>query len=220
MIMRPMVSAHMLLGMVTGWRILSPIAKKKGWAPGPVDQWQGGSQGWIVWVALGVLLGDSVVGIGWILIQPVLSKSAEGENLVRTISTAFNTHLSACFLTRKSPSGQNMSRHQFQEEDERAPLLVSDNEAHTTSEALLPPLDDAPQVDLLSHIAVLIWLAGVSLFCFLTTWYLFGNLLSFLQILLAIIVIPPLGIASIRALGETDNSLASSLGSYKYHSTP
>ncbi|KUJ18845.1 uncharacterized protein LY89DRAFT_732387 [Mollisia scopiformis] len=49
MIIRPMVSAHMLLGTVIGWGILSPIAKKKGWAPGPVDQLQDGSQGWIIW---------------------------------------------------------------------------------------------------------------------------------------------------------------------------
>lgn len=212
MIIHPMVSAHMLLGAVIGWGILSPIAKHKGWAPGPVDQWQDGSQGWIIWIALGVLLGDSIVGIGWILLRPFLLKPAEGDSLVRRLSSEFIKHISACFPTRESPISRNILESQFHEAQERTPLLASENEAQATSDSLLQPLDDAPPAHRLSNITSLYWLAAVSLFCFFTTWYLFGNLLSVLQIALAITVIPPLGIASIRSMGETDNSLASSLG--------
>jgi Flp pilus assembly protein TadB len=214
MIIRPMVSAHMLLGAVIGWGILSPIAKKKGWAPGPVDQWQDGSQGWIIWIALGVLLGDSIVGIGWMLLRPLLSKPAEGDNLVRKLSSKYNKHISAYFSTSESPRSRDILESRFQEAQERTPLLgvASRNEPYATSDDVLQPLDDAPPTDRLSNIASLLWLAGVSLFCLLITWYLFGHLLSVLQIVLAIIVIPPLGMASIRSMGETDNSLASSLG--------
>jgi uncharacterized oligopeptide transporter (OPT) family protein len=38
----------MNLGMITGWAILSPLAKHKGWAPGPVQSSTDGSRGWIV----------------------------------------------------------------------------------------------------------------------------------------------------------------------------
>lgn len=38
----------MSLGMLTGWAILSPLAKFKGWAPGPVSSSADGSRGWIV----------------------------------------------------------------------------------------------------------------------------------------------------------------------------
>ena len=38
----------MNLGMITGWAILSPLAKHKGWAPGPVSSATDGSRGWIV----------------------------------------------------------------------------------------------------------------------------------------------------------------------------
>lgn len=38
----------MNLGMITGWAILSPLAKHKGWAPGPVSSSTDGSRGWIV----------------------------------------------------------------------------------------------------------------------------------------------------------------------------
>ena len=214
MIIRPVVSAHMLLGTIIGWGILSPLAKKKGWAPGPVDQWQNGSQGWIIWVALGVLLCDSIVGIGWILFRPLLQKVAQGINPARRYSREFAKEVPARFRTREPPGDPSSSESQLQEAQETTPLLASNSETQATSDSCLQPLDDASPTERLSRIASVYWLVGVSLFCFFTTWYLFGDLLSVLQIVLAIVVIPPLGIASIRSMGETDNSLASSLGVY------
>ena len=189
--------------------------QKEWMGPGPVDQCQDGSQGWIIWIALGVLRGDSIVGIGWMLRRPLLTKLAEGDNFVRRLSSMFNKHISAYFSTRESPRTRDISESRFQETQERTPLLglASRNESYTTSDAVLQPLDDAPQpTDRLSNIASLLWLACVSLFCLFITWYLFGHLLSILQIVLAIIVIRPLGMASIRSMGEIENSLASSLG--------
>ena len=69
MIMQPLTTAHMLLGAVIGWALLSPIVKTKDWAPGPVQDWKRGSQGWLIWVTLGVILGDSLVGICWIVVD-------------------------------------------------------------------------------------------------------------------------------------------------------
>lgn len=57
----PTVSS-MLLGAVLGWGILGPLAKHKGWAPGPIDDWKTGAQGWIMWVSLAVMVADAVVG--------------------------------------------------------------------------------------------------------------------------------------------------------------
>lgn len=212
MVIRPMVSAHMLLGAVIGWGILSPIAKRKGWAPGPVDQWQNGSQGWIIWIALGILLGDSIVGISWILLRPLLRKLSEEDNMIRKLIPELIKNVPAYFSTRESPSGRVILEPQLQEAQECSPLLTSEHDAQANSSSLLRPLDDAPPAHRLSSIASLCWLAVVSLFCFFATRYLFGNMLSVLQIALAIMIIPPLGIASIRSLGETNNSLASTLG--------
>ncbi|KAL8926383.1 MAG: hypothetical protein Q9208_002926 [Pyrenodesmia sp. 3 TL-2023] len=47
-IMGPATTLHMLLGAIIGWGILSPLAKNRGWASGPVDDWTSGSKGWIV----------------------------------------------------------------------------------------------------------------------------------------------------------------------------
>lgn len=53
--------ASMFLGAILGWAILGPMAKHKGWATGPVDDWQTGAQGWILWISLVIMVVDSVV---------------------------------------------------------------------------------------------------------------------------------------------------------------
>lgn len=71
MIMAPVTTANILLGAILGWGILSPLAKKNGWAPGPVGDWNDGSQGWVIWVSLAIVLGDSVVSLSWLLLQAI-----------------------------------------------------------------------------------------------------------------------------------------------------
>lgn len=58
----PTVS-YMLFGAILGWGILSPLAKYKGWATGEVDDWKEGSQGWIMWVSLSMMISDSLVSL-------------------------------------------------------------------------------------------------------------------------------------------------------------
>lgn len=42
----------------TGWAILGPVVKAKGWAPGPIKDVQTGAAGWLMWLGLALLLGD------------------------------------------------------------------------------------------------------------------------------------------------------------------
>lgn len=69
-IIGPNINIYILLGAIVGWGILSPVAKHKGWAPGPVNDWDKGSRGWIVWVGMGLILGDSTIGLGWAILKP------------------------------------------------------------------------------------------------------------------------------------------------------
>jgi uncharacterized oligopeptide transporter (OPT) family protein len=48
MIMHPLTTTYMLLGAVIGWAFQFPLLKAKGWAPGPVEDWESGSQGWTI----------------------------------------------------------------------------------------------------------------------------------------------------------------------------
>ncbi|KAK6503646.1 hypothetical protein TWF481_008652 [Arthrobotrys musiformis] len=62
-IMGQSTTLAMLFGAIIGWGILSPLAKKQGWAPGIVNDWKSGSRGWIVWISLAIMLADSVVSL-------------------------------------------------------------------------------------------------------------------------------------------------------------
>ncbi|KAK6331535.1 hypothetical protein TWF730_004609 [Orbilia blumenaviensis] len=62
-IMGQSTTLAMLFGAIVGWGVLSPLAKKQGWAPGIVNDWKSGSRGWIVWISLAIMLADSVVSL-------------------------------------------------------------------------------------------------------------------------------------------------------------
>lgn len=58
-----------------GWAWLGPAARHKGWAPGPIEK-QSGAAGWILWVSLAIMLGDSMTSLSilmgtstWRLVQ-------------------------------------------------------------------------------------------------------------------------------------------------------
>lgn len=57
------VTVSMNVGMVVGWALLSPIAKVAGWAPGPVSSTVNGSRGWILWVALAIMIAESMISL-------------------------------------------------------------------------------------------------------------------------------------------------------------
>lgn len=204
--MDPLITAHMLLGAFIGWGVLSPLAKSKGWATGPVDSWETGSQGWTVWIALGVILGDSLVGIGWIVIEFLAVKGPNTEKRRPGYSQSLSNPRRSMYMpparnaehqpTTTVPNDDNAHA------DEQSPLLASHNETSLVKH----------QSENIPGKMILIWLFFVTAFCIYTTWYLFKGLLEVWQIILAIAVILPLGMASIRSMGETDNSLASSLG--------
>jgi OPT oligopeptide transporter protein len=65
MITGPVIPLHMLAGTIVGWGILSPIAKRNGWAPGAVGDWDKGSRGWTLWIALSALIMDCLINLLW-----------------------------------------------------------------------------------------------------------------------------------------------------------
>eukprot|EP01135_Chromosphaera_perkinsii_P006535 Nk52_evm7s539 gene=Nk52_evmTU7s539 len=63
-IMGPRVGYSALMGSFIGWAFLGPLAKSQGWAPGAVTSWSNGAQGWILWVALALMISESLVSLG------------------------------------------------------------------------------------------------------------------------------------------------------------
>ena len=53
---------------LAGYGILGPFARGQGWAPGPIGDWKSGATGWILWVSLAIMLGDSLTSLSLLLI--------------------------------------------------------------------------------------------------------------------------------------------------------
>ncbi|KAK4684568.1 required for meiotic nuclear division protein 1, partial [Tremellales sp. Uapishka_1] len=57
------VTLSMNAGMIVGWAFLSPLAKHRGWAPGRVSSSTDGARGWILWVALAIMIAESLISL-------------------------------------------------------------------------------------------------------------------------------------------------------------
>ncbi|RDW66147.1 hypothetical protein BP6252_09782 [Coleophoma cylindrospora] len=202
-IMGPATTTHMLIGAVVGWGILSPLAKSKGWAPGPVDDWESGSKGWIVWVSLAIMLADSVISLGYIAVQPLVTRGPELFGLV--------------YRKVKSGDWKGLLMHSIRKEsdgysrvagDEGAPLTQTYSNSENAlliqeqSKDLSEP--DAPPEHLVNNRTVSIGLVLSILFCILSIRIVFGALVPLYATVAAVFMALLLSVMGVRALGETD----------------
>ena len=208
-IMGPATTTHMLIGAIVGWGILSPLAKNRGWAPGPVDDWEKGSKGWIVWISLAIMLADSVVSLGYIALNPIVMY---GGDYFRDIRRKLKKRDWKGLLdvgSKKSSKGY-------------APIMGSEQPPTPLSEtgpcsqedlSITPPsLDhikdlpepDAPPEHLVNNRTVWIGLILSIIFCIGSIRITFGALVPYYAIIIAVFMALILSIMGVRALGETD----------------
>lgn len=200
-IMGPSTCMHMLFGAVLGWGILSPFAKARGWAPGPVRSWDDGSQAWIVWVSLAIMLADSVVSLGWLVLKPAVKNAPKLKAKL----------LSSRLWRRVSPHGSGESHHHdyisysalspISEESSipsHHPALLAGRRAEATDE------EDAPPSQLISTRTVIILLPLTLILNVVCMHFVFGDVMSPLLSSLATLLAVLLSIMGVRALGETD----------------
>eukprot|EP00803_Ostreobium_quekettii_P003250 evm.model.scf_709EXC.8 EVM.evm.TU.scf_709EXC.8 scf_709EXC:60379-67519(-) len=74
MIMGPRTCWSMLAGALTGFAWLGPIARRRGWAPGPISSTENGATGWVLWVSLAVMLSDSLMSLLLLLLATLVMK--------------------------------------------------------------------------------------------------------------------------------------------------
>ena len=181
--MGPATTLHMLLGAVVGWSILSPLAKSKGWAPGSVEDWNSGSRGWIVWVSLAIMLADSVVSLGWLILRP----------LILYAPPYFQT------LQERYRQGR-LSSLKKGDYTALTPSITSGSKTLQDKEAAEP---DAPPHHLVSNRTVLILLVLSIILCIFSIRYVFPPI-PFGAIILSMVLALLLSVMGVRALGETD----------------
>ena len=184
--MGPSTTLHMLLGAVLGWGILSPLAKTKGWAPGPVEEWNTGSKGWIVWVSLAVMLSDSLVSLGCFIIRPLIFHGP--EYLSKLQEYVHDQGFTSVFGLRHDSKG--------------AYTIISPIEPDSKSSGTLEP--DAPTDHLVSNRTTWVLFVLSVLVCVAAMKVVFGNLVPIASTLLAIFLALLLSLMGVRALGETD----------------
>ncbi|KAG5953466.1 hypothetical protein E4U53_005458 [Claviceps sorghi] len=204
-IMGTETTLHMVLGAIIGWAVLSPLAKQKGWAPGPVDDWEQGSKGWIIWVSLAIMLVDAVISLGYVGIRSIL-----GPDLLHIKAWLKHKIRSRAYFARHSP-GQ--SRHRYA-------LLPADDDTSTHSDNVEASVihahgdiyddangegpEDAPPEQLVSGRFVTAGLLTSVMLCIATTHFVFGKLVPLFATIIAVLMALVLSIMGVRALGETD----------------
>jgi OPT family oligopeptide transporter len=192
-IMGPATTLHMLLGAIIGWGVLSPLAKHKEWAPGPVSDWTNGSKGWIVWISLAIMLADSLVSLGWLLLRP----------LITTVRAYYPTARdNFCSHTWKEIFTLNITSKQ-----RHTPL--SDGTSANPIEAIKQHLAegaelDAPPEHLVSNRTTIIGLIGSLVLCVIAVHVSFPGLIPLRLTLLSLVLALLLSVMGVRALGETD----------------
>ncbi|KAL8871623.1 MAG: hypothetical protein Q9174_002583, partial [Haloplaca sp. 1 TL-2023] len=201
-IMGPATTLHMLLGAVVGWAVLSPLAKSKGWADGPVDDWTSGSKGWIVWVSLAIMLADSIISLGWLILRPLI---IHGPQLYQVAQDYIGGSELGRRIGLQGPHKGTYTALASSEQDERHRLQSprsSLSEARLEKDATIEL--DAPPAHLISNRTVLVLLVLSIALCVVAVRVVFGTLVPFYAIFLSIILALLLSVMGVRAQGETD----------------
>ncbi|KAG9245113.1 oligopeptide transporter-like protein [Calycina marina] len=207
-IMGPATTTHMLIGAVVGWGMISPLAKSRGWAPGLVGDWESGSKGWIVWMSLAIMLADSVVSLGYIALQPFVKHGPayikEMRKKIKINKRDWNGLLQV-WTGKHSIDYAPVSSGSDNPEDQEG-LLRSDNQRSEFSvlDTKNLPEPDAPAEYLVSNTTVWVGLVLSILFCIASIRIVFGALIPYYAIVLAVLMALILSIMGVRALGETD----------------
>ncbi|KAJ6787478.1 hypothetical protein PWT90_02702 [Aphanocladium album] len=194
-IMGTETTMHMTLGAIVGWAILSPLAKLKGWAPGPVDDWEKGSKGWIVWVSLAIMLVDAVVSLGYVAARSLFIADS-GLSV-----TAFLDSICHSSLGKYLPI--NRARYallQRRGDDDDS----TDDEDDTPRLGAEQETEDAPEHQRISNKIVGVGLLLSIILCIITIHTVFGDLVPLYATVIAVFMALVLSIMGVRALGETD----------------
>ncbi|KFY09398.1 hypothetical protein V491_08202 [Pseudogymnoascus sp. VKM F-3775] len=203
-IMGPATTIHMLIGAILGWAVLSPLAKHKGWAPGPIDDWEAGSKGWIIWVSLAIMLADSIVSLAyiagkqvapyaWVVLESV-HKARAGRSWRNIVNFG------------SSSAGYAPINSVQQDSTVLTDTLFNSREPLSRQPADLKSLPDidAPPEHLVSGRVVWIGLISSILFCIACIRITFGALVPLYATVAAVLIALVLSVMGVRALGETD----------------
>ena len=183
------IPSHMFAGTVVGWAILAPLAKRKGWAPGPIEDWESGSRAWIMWISLSGLMADAVVNLIWLGFHPLYA-------LLRP-RTIGEQHLEI------NPSSPDATVQPDSDEDPshaETRLLNSAPSRPTSRSKTTSGTRVTPSTTALLGMAFLV----STVICVIAVHVLFQSKFRWYYTLVATLLSLPMAVIGIRALAEAD----------------
>lgn len=198
-IMGAETTLHMTLGAFLGWAVLSPLAKNKGWAPGDVGDWESGSKGWIIWISLAIMLVDAVVSLAYIALRSLVGQRTMA--VVRSLHERLQHSKVWKLLQLDSHKYTLVQGHEGVADTPRG----SFEDDHYTASIKDEDADmDAPEDQRIGSRVVWVGLVTSVVFCVLTIYIVFGDLVPVYATFIAVLMALVLSIMGVRALGETD----------------
>lgn len=202
----PTVS-YMLLGTILGWAILAPLSKRMGWAPGEINDWINGGQGWILWISLSVMISDSLVSFV-IVSYKSLRRAYQFMNSQNDLDNNYQTNR---LLPPTSPLLELTTNTEMTTTDSDYGSIASFTS--TISSSTKNDSDDIPSKYLISTKSALIGLLISTTLCIISLHLIFpASLIPIHYALTAIILAMIFAILAVRALGETDLNPVSGIG--------
>lgn len=186
-------TTSMLIGAVLGWAVLAPLALMMQWAPGSIEDWQTGAQGWIMWISLAIMVADTMVSF------TILSTTAVNDLLRELIGSQKHMRL------REEQFDELEVTTGRQQNDDLPPSEQLHHGEHTRVSGVRN--DQVPRTQ---RGVALLGLVVCSLLCIICTKLLFGDI-PIAALTIAIALSPFLSLLGVRALGETDLNPVSSV---------
>lgn len=185
----PTVS-YMLSGAILGWGILAPLAKYMKWAPGDIDDWVNGGQGWILWISLSVMISDSLVSFVVVTYKSLANVFAENKQINESHELEHQNLLETDSSSNDDPTNST---------------YTPKNDIETTQHDVSPN-------HLVSNKVALIGVIISSVICVVSVRMVFGTIVPYYAIVIAILLALLFSILGVRALGETDLNPVSGIG--------
>lgn len=176
----PTVS-YMMFGAILGWGVLAPSVQYLGWAPGKIDDWVNGSQGWVLWISLSVMISDSLVSFCVVVATSLYGRLNRDPAKTRYMALTDGSYDS------------------FDESPDNRKLDIGSSA-------------DIPERYLVGPKVTLAGIAVSSLICVIAVRAVFGSIVPYYAIFVAIILAMLFSILGVRALGETDLNPVSGIG--------
>lgn len=202
MIMGLPTVSYMLFGCILGWGILAPMAKHLGWVPpdAPVDDWERGVHGWILWTSLSIMVVDSVVGFIVVTVRSLV-KFWLIDDKARLLSDVWDDSYESMLLEEERVINKRRNTASSSNRPNTVKLVYDDVDHEVSDEHLV------------KFTTVVSGIIVSSLMCIVLVIYLFGlEIIPVYAMVTALFIALFLSILGIRALGETDLNPVSGIG--------